>query len=72
MMARKVENKKMTMTTRKGLSNTYREINVPSSKPTQTLTAQQLDEIREKNYALIVTTSIVRDISAMRRNYSMS
>ena len=32
MMARKVENKNMAMTTRKAFSNTYRENNVPSSK----------------------------------------
>ena len=34
------------MTTRKAFSNTYRENNVPSSKPPQKLTAQQLDERR--------------------------
>ena len=48
MMARKVENTNMAMTTRKAFSNTYRENNVPSSKPPQRLTSQQLDEQREK------------------------
>ena len=48
MMARKVENKNMAMTTRKAFSNTYRENNVPSSKLPQRLTPQQLDERREK------------------------
>ena len=38
----------MVMTTRKAFSNTYRENNVPSSKPPQRLTPQQLDETREK------------------------
>ena len=36
------------MTTRKAFSNTYRENNVPSSKPTQRSKPQQLDERREK------------------------
>ena len=48
MMARKVESKNMAMTTRKPFSNTYRENNVPSSKPPQRLTPKQLDERREK------------------------
>ena len=48
MMARKVESKNMAMTTRKAFSNPYRENNVPSSKPPQSLTLQQLDERREK------------------------
>ena len=43
MMERKVESKNMAMTTRKGFSNTYRENNVPSSKPPQRLTPQKLD-----------------------------
>ena len=47
-MARKVENKNMAMTTRKAFSNTYRENNVPSSKPPQRLTPQNLDERRAK------------------------
>ena len=38
----------MAMTTRKGFSNTYRENNVPSSKPPQRLTPQQLYARREK------------------------
>ena len=46
-MARKVKSKNMEMTTRNAFSNTYRENNVPSSKPTQRLTPQQLDEKRE-------------------------
>ena len=46
-MARKVESENMEMTTRKASPNTYRENNVPSSKPTQRLTPQQLDEKRE-------------------------
>ena len=37
----------MAMITRKEFSNTYRENNVPSSKPPQRLTPQQLDERRE-------------------------
>ena len=40
MMARKVENKNMAMTTEKAFSNTYRENTVPSSKPPQRLTPQ--------------------------------
>ena len=44
MMARKVESKNMTMTTRKSFSNAYRENNVPSSKPPKRLAHQQLDE----------------------------
>ena len=49
MMERKVESKNMEMTTRRAFSNTYRENNnVPSSKPPQRLTPQQLDERREK------------------------
>ena len=38
----------MAMNTRKAFSNTYRKNNVPSSKLPQSLTPQQLDEIREK------------------------
>ena len=38
----------MTMITRKAFSNTYRENNLPSSKPPQWLTPKQLDE-RRKN-----------------------
>ena len=48
MMERKVENKNMAMTTRKAFSNTYRENNVPSSKPPQRLKPQKLDERRQK------------------------
>ena len=48
MMARKVENKNMAMNTRKAFSNTYRENNVPSPKPPQRFTPQQLDERRAK------------------------
>ena len=69
MMARKVENKNMEMTTRKAFSNTYRENNVPSSNLPQRLTPQQLDERRAKGLCF-VTASILRDISAVRRNYS--
>ena len=47
-MARKVESKIMAMITRKPFSNTYRENNVPYSKPPQRLTPIQLNEIREK------------------------
>ena len=36
------------MTTRNAFSNTYRENNVPSFKPPQRMTPQQLDERREK------------------------
>ena len=48
MMERKVESKNMAMNTRKAFSNTYRENNVPSSKPPQRLTPQQLEERRAK------------------------
>ena len=44
MMERKVESKNMEMTTRKAFSNTYRENNVPSSKPPQRLKPQHPDE----------------------------
>ena len=37
----------MAVTTRKAFSNTYRENNVPSSKPPKSLTPQKLDESRE-------------------------
>ena len=47
-MARKVESKNMAMTTRKAFSNTYKENIVPSSKPPQSLTPQQLNERKEK------------------------
>ena len=47
-MEKKVENKNMTMTTRKAFSNTHRENNAPSSKSPQRLTPQQLEERREK------------------------
>ena len=70
MMERKVESKNMAMTIRKDFSNTYRENNVPSSKPPQSLTPQQLDEIRQNDYALIVTISIVRYISVEKQNSS--
>ena len=36
----------MAMNTRKAFSNTYRENNVPSCIPPQSLTSQQLDETR--------------------------
>ena len=45
MMARKVENKNMAMNTRKALSNTYRENNVPYYELPQRFTPQQLDEL---------------------------
>ena len=48
MMAMKVESENMANTTRKAFSKTYRENNVPSSKPPQRLTPQQLDERRAK------------------------
>ena len=48
MMARKVENKNMEMNTRKAFSNTYRENNVPSPKPPQRFSPQQLEERRAK------------------------
>jgi hypothetical protein len=49
-MERKVESKNMVMTTKRFLSNAYRESNAPSSnlpKPTR-LTPQQMDERRVK------------------------
>ena len=69
-MERNVEHKNMAMTTRKSFTNTYRENNVPSSKPPQSLTPQKLDKKEINYYALIVIASIVRDISATRINYS--
>ena len=48
MMEMKVESKNMMMNTRKTSSNIYRENNVPSYKPPQRLTPQQLDERRAK------------------------
>ena len=70
MVARKVESKNMATATRT-TSNTYRENNVPSTNPPQPtrLTPQQLEETRENVYALIVTASIVRDISVARGSY---
>ena len=38
----------MAMNTRKAISNTYSENNVPSPKPPQRFTPQQLDERIEK------------------------
>ena len=54
------------------ITNIYRENNAPSSKTPQPtrLTPQQLEEKKQKVYALIVITSTVRDISVVRRNYS--
>ena len=70
MVERKVESKNMEMTTRKAFYNTYRENIVPSSKPPQNLTPQQVEEEEKKDYALIVIACIVRDISALRINHS--
>ena len=47
MMGRKVESKKMVMTTRNTTSNTYIENYVPSNQPHR-LTPQQLEEKRAK------------------------
>ena len=47
-MERKIESDNMAMTNGKAFSNTYRENNVPSPKPPQRFTPQQLDERREK------------------------
>jgi hypothetical protein len=61
------------MATRRVSTNAYREGNIPTHNLTQTtrLTPQQLDKRREKDYYVsIVTTSIVRVISVVRRNYS--
>jgi hypothetical protein len=71
-VARNVESKNMAMATRRTNPNIYRENNAPSSKTPQPtrLTPQQLEERKKKVYALIVTTSTVRDISVVRRNYS--
>ena len=44
MMEIKVESKNIAMTARKSLSNKYRENNVPSYKPPQRWTPQQLNE----------------------------
>jgi hypothetical protein len=69
---RNVESKNMAMATRRTNPYIYRENNAPSSKTPQPtrLTPQQLEEIKEKVYSLIVTTSTVRDISVVRINYS--
>ena len=50
MVARKVESKNLAKDTRRTISNTSRENNVPSSKPPQPtrLTPQQMDETRDK------------------------
>ena len=50
MVAKKVESKKLAMTTRRTAHNTSRESNVPSINPTKPtrLTPQQLEETREK------------------------
>ena len=68
---RNIESKNMAMDTRRTNPNIYREKNVPSSKTPQPtrLTPQQLEERKEKVYALIMTSSILRDISVVRRNY---
>jgi hypothetical protein len=68
---RNVESKNMAIDTRRTNPNIYRENNSPSSKTPQPtrLTPQQLEERKQKVYALIVTTSIVRDISVVRRDY---
>ena len=70
MMARKVESKNMEMTTRKAFSNTYRENNVPSYKPPQRLTPQQLDEIREKGLFFNFDNNYSKGHKLMRINYS--
>jgi hypothetical protein len=69
---RNVESKNMAMATRRTTPNIYRENNFTSSKTPQTtrLTPQQWRKERQTIYALIVTKSIVRDISVVRRNYS--
>jgi hypothetical protein len=71
-VARNVESKNMAMATRRTNPNIYGENNAPSSKTPQPtrLRPQQLEERKKKVYALIVTTSTVRDISVVRRNYS--
>jgi hypothetical protein len=71
-VARNVKSKNMTMATRRTNPNFYRENNAPSYKTPQPtrLTPQQLEERKEKFYSLIVTTSTVRNISVVRRNYS--
>jgi hypothetical protein len=71
-VARNVESKNMAMATRRTNPNIYKENNAPSSKTPQPtrLTPQQLEEEKQKVYALVVTASTVRDISVVRRNYS--
>ena len=69
-VAKRLEGK--SMVTRRVSIDTYRERNIPTpnlTKPTR-LTPHKLDERREKDYVLIVTKSIVRGISVVRRNYS--
>ena len=46
MVARKVESKNTTMTTRNTTSNKYRENDIPSYKPQQMLKPQQIDELK--------------------------
>jgi hypothetical protein len=71
-VARNVESKNMAIATRRTNPNIYQENNAPSSKtpqPTRS-TPRNWRKEKQKVYALIVTRSIVRDISVVRRNYS--
>jgi hypothetical protein len=70
-VARNVESKNMAMDTRRTTANIYQENNVSSSKTPRPkrLTPQQLEERKKNLYSLIVTTSTIRDISVVRRNY---
>ena len=65
MVARKVEIKNVVMAIRRTTPNTSKESNVPSAN---TLNNWRKEE--KKVYALIVTTSIVRDIIVVRRSCS--
>jgi hypothetical protein len=71
-VARKVESKNMDMATIRTTPNKYRENISPSSKKPQPtrLIPQKLEDRKAKGLCFIVTTSTVRDISAVRRNYS--
>jgi hypothetical protein len=67
-----VESKNMAMATRRTNPNINRENNDHSPKTPQptSLTPQNWRKEKKKVYSLIVTTSIVRDLSVVRRNYS--
>ena len=58
------------MTTRNAFSNTYRENNVPYSKPPQRLTPQQLVERREKGVCFNCDNKYSKGHKCNEKNYS--